>query len=981
MQTSYYRLLRLGGLAALLAALLVASAIGHALGAQAAPPTASLPASTCTLSGTTRSCELWAKAGTISLPGATSLPIWGYSDSASGAAGLPGPALIVNQGETVQVTLHNTLAQASALAFPGQALAPDLVGAPSGGIKTYSFVASQPGTFLYEAGLTSNGARQVAMGLYGALIVRPATAGQAYDSTASAYDDEALLVASEIDPSLNNAPSTFAMQGYNPRYWLLNGKVFPSTDAIATAAGNRVLLRYVNAGLQPRSLGLLGLRQAVLGVDGRALPYARTVIAETMGAGQTLDAIATIPAAATTGTKYALYNTNGQPRNASQRTGGVLNFGGMLAFLTVGAGTTPTDTAGPVASAASVAPSPTNGMANVALSATISDQSTGGANVTAAEYFIDTVGASGSGTAMDGTFGGASASVSASVSTATLATLASGNHTFYIHGQDSNGNWGPLVSAVLNLDKAGPPISGGALTPAYSNGATSVDIQATASDTASGNGNVTNAEYFIGAPGADGSGTPLALNQVAPIASLTGTIPAVALGALADGAYTVNIHARDALGNWGAYSALTLLIDKSGPAGPTAVSASPNPNNGVTGYNSSVNALRFFATVSDAGTPVAAAEGFIDTLGATGAGFPLQPVDGQFGGTSEAMYADIPLGTVSLLAPGNHTLYVRGKDAAGNWGATSSITLLIDKTAPTFSGITLVPNPTLGAASVTLTINGAADSGGAGVAGGEYWLNPPTTAAPAPGGGTPFSGTSASIPVGALTPGSYTVSVRIKDAAGNWSSGANGIRSATLTVMPDAIFSNGFETGGRPWGWSSASTNNTSQLNVGTPALEGTRSLLAQGNGAYYVQYNFGTAANPATATFDARFYFNPNNNASTGQDILAARNGTTTIFRVRYRRNGAQPQVQIQVGSTNNTSVPWINITNNASNRIEVIWQAGGTLALYVNGTTVSQSLTATNSTINSVRLGSVTSGGSSTLMYFDAFAAKRSVVPLIGP
>ena len=46
------------------------------------------------------------------------------------------------------------------------------------------------------------------MGLYGILIVRPATAGQAYDSdpsASSAYNDEATLVLSEIDPALNNS--------------------------------------------------------------------------------------------------------------------------------------------------------------------------------------------------------------------------------------------------------------------------------------------------------------------------------------------------------------------------------------------------------------------------------------------------------------------------------------------------------------------------------------------------------------------------------------------------------------------------------------------------------------------------------------------------------------------------------------------------------------------------------------------------------
>ena len=161
-------------------------------------------------------------------------------------------------------------------------------------------------------------------------------------------------------------------------------------------------------------------------------------------------------------------------------------------------------------------------------------------------------------------------------------------------------------------------------------------------------------------------------------------------------------------------------------------------------------------------------------------------------------------------------------------------------------------------------------------------------------------------------------------------------------------------------------------------ALVGTRGLQAQGNAANYVQYTFGTTAQPATATFDARFFFNPNGNTGSNQDILAARTtGGTTLFRVRYRWNGGAPQVQLQVGTgTGNTA--WTSI-GNASNVIEVVWQSGTTLQLYVNGT-LSQTLTAGTGSVGSVRLGSVTSGGSATLEYFDGFASKRSVSPLIG-
>jgi hypothetical protein len=303
------------------------------------------------------------------------------------------------------------------------------------------------------------------------------------------------------------------------------------------------------------------------------------------------------------------------------------------------------------------------------------------------------------------------------------------------------------------------------------------------------------------------------------------------------------------------------------------------------------------------------------------------------------------------------------------------------------TGATLTFNPAAGyvGTPVVMTVNGASDPAPAspgngppsGVAGGEYWLG---TTAPAPGGGTAFTGTSASIPTTSLAAGTYTVGVRVRDAAGNWSTST---QTATLTVqVPDVIFSNGFDTGGAPWGWSSRSSNSTTRLNATAgAALFGARGLQAQGNNTNYVQYNFGTVANPASTTYDARFYVNPNGNVSTGKDILAAATNTafgTQLFHVRYRTSGTTPQVQIQVGATANAT--WANLAA-GTNLIEVVWQSGTSLTLYLNGTSSQTIPTAAAGSVGSVRLGSVTSTGASTLMYFDAFASKRTVSALIGP
>ena len=210
----------------------------------------------------------------------------------------------------------------------------------------------------------------------------------------------------------------------------------------------------------------------------------------------------------------------------------------------------------------------------------------------------------------------------------------------------------------------------------------------------------------------------------------------------------------------------------------------------------------------------------------------------------------------------------------------------------------------------------------------------------------------------------------------------SGVRTATLTVtspLPDAIFSNGFETGAAPWGWTSRSTTRTARLNVTAgAALVGTLGLQAQGNAANYVQYTFGTTAQPATTTYDARFYFRPNGNTGANQDILSAgTTGGTTLFRVRYRWNGGAPQVQLQVG-TGTANAAWAGI-GNASNVIEVVWQSGTTPP-------APRERDPLPDPGRGHRLRGLGAPGlgherrQRTLEYFDGFASKRSVSPLIG-
>lgn len=992
--------------------LTAATAAGAAPGvaaAPAAPVVASAPSvipPTTVPPTATYNIDLCATAGTATFPSGTatsSVSFWGYTADATCATALThpgGPTLVVDQGATVTVNLHNNLAEPTSLSVEGQGLVPDQTGTTTVAGKSYTFTAAKPGTFLYQAGLTANAQQEIALGLYGALVVRPLDGGgqiitnQAYAGAGSAFNASAVLLLSELDPALTPTNYLgFDMRNYAPTFGLVNGVPFPGTTTlpattVPATAGDAVLLRYLNAGSLYHSMSALGANQTMLATDGHLLPDPFEYVAETFGPGQSADVLLNVPAATPTGSKLTLFEGSMALRNAGKKTNLASSkaFGGLMTFITVG-----TAAAGPVTTNAAYA-------AGV-LTATVTDPTPGvTTNVAGAEYFLDMVGATGSGTPMTATDLTFDAKVEAVTATVAVPT---GNHILYLHGRDSSGVWGPMVAASVTagtVDTTGPIVSGPTVTPAITGGATPVALHATADDTTTGGSPIAGGEYYIDETGtpAPGTGTAMAANLAATVASLDATIPAAVLNGLPAGSHVISIRAKDSVSpaaNWGPFTTVSVTVDKVGPAVQT-LAANPNPTNGVIPVNSSSASVRVTAMLSDAsagGSAITNAEMFLcitpaactlsqTGFGTDGTGIALTPSDGIFNSPVESVYGDIPLTTVRALTDGGHTVYVHGRDAAGSWGPTSSITLVADKAVPTLTGIALAPASILaGATSVTMTLTGAADPApSSGLPGGEYWFGTTDITA---GAGTQFTGTTpVAINTASLAVGSYTVRARIRDAAGNWSV----VRTATLTVSPNAIFSNNFNTGGGNWGWSSRSTNSTARMNVVTsPLLEGARTLQAQGNNTNYVQYNFGTAANPASGTVDARFYFRPNGNTSNGQDIFATSTTTgfnATLFRVRYRLNSGIPQVQLQIGGTANAT--WSNILGGTStNTIEVVWTSGTSLQLYVNGTLAQTLTTTTTGLATAFRLGSVTSGGSATVEYFDAFVAKRSTTPLVGP
>jgi FtsP/CotA-like multicopper oxidase with cupredoxin domain len=245
--------------------------------------------------------ELCAVPGTAPLPGGGTVPIWGFGtpttpgNCATATAGLPGPKLEVTQGDLVTITVRNALPAGHVLSFeiPGVTFAPGPTDAAPGTAVSRSFTA-QAGTYLYQSG--GDAGRQEAMGLSGALLVRTTTANQAYASATTAYDVEAVLVLMAVDPAFNAAPDTFNLGNFRATYWLINGNSYPGVPAIPAAAGQRVLLRYLNAGYDNTSMTLLGTHQQVVARDAKLLTNPFSASTETIPAGATEDTVVVVPA-------------------------------------------------------------------------------------------------------------------------------------------------------------------------------------------------------------------------------------------------------------------------------------------------------------------------------------------------------------------------------------------------------------------------------------------------------------------------------------------------------------------------------------------------------------------------------------------------------------------------------------------------------------------------------------------------------------
>ncbi len=294
--------------------------------------------------------NLVAQASFLNQPDGQSVYAWGYGCLGAPAGyapaaiatatcpgmQVPGPTLIVQEGDLVTVNLYNNLptpAGSTSILFPGFQV--NTIGgvagalgqeAAPGGMVSYHFIASSPGTRAYYSG--TQGDLQIEMGLYGAIIVLPAAvpancnAGlpaanvlveaahgesdfrlsqAAYDHPGTCYDREYLFQFAEMDAGIHRqvlaqvgalgncvagAPACsllVATEPYHPAYFLVNGRSMPDDMDANYAApyphqpyngnphmhpGEKVLIRVIGQGRWQHPFHEHGNHVRILARDG-----------------------------------------------------------------------------------------------------------------------------------------------------------------------------------------------------------------------------------------------------------------------------------------------------------------------------------------------------------------------------------------------------------------------------------------------------------------------------------------------------------------------------------------------------------------------------------------------------------------------------------------------------------------------------------------------------------------------------------------
>jgi len=208
---------------------------------------------------------------------------------------IPGPRLMLTEGDRVRIDFHNALPEPTTIHWHGL-IVPNAMDGPAfvtqppippGESFSYEFTVNQSGTYFYHSHASSD--RQQGLGLYGALIVAPRDAG----GEPKADLDYTVQLQEWLKRGWLTYPAMI-MEGALPNYFTINGKSYPATDTIRMRVGQTAKIRFIgtsNNFIHP--MHIHGGPFEVVAIDGTTLPPSARYFADTVniGPGQRYDVI------------------------------------------------------------------------------------------------------------------------------------------------------------------------------------------------------------------------------------------------------------------------------------------------------------------------------------------------------------------------------------------------------------------------------------------------------------------------------------------------------------------------------------------------------------------------------------------------------------------------------------------------------------------------------------------------------------------
>lgn len=205
--------------------------------------------------------------GFISQPDGVDVYFKGFSSNRN-SLDVPGEQLVVQQGDTVNITIVNTLRSSHSFVIDGLVDSGRIRG---GRTVTVSFVADTPGSYLFYD--KRNAPYNRLVGLHGGLAVMPSGSANELYPGSPTFVQQYFWVINDIDPAWHNTirrgrtPTT----RFKPYYFTINGRSMrvpghpdygnPDIDAgynpqtrLEGSIGDRTLIRILHAGMCTHSM-------------------------------------------------------------------------------------------------------------------------------------------------------------------------------------------------------------------------------------------------------------------------------------------------------------------------------------------------------------------------------------------------------------------------------------------------------------------------------------------------------------------------------------------------------------------------------------------------------------------------------------------------------------------------------------------------------------------------------------------------------